>query len=126
MVESAASLLLRYAGRSLQRPIPRALEELRLSPRGLKDSPRRLYSSDGVGTKSQPDKTLQLERAHQDLAEKNNKALEDRMIYHMGNLNRGLDKLEGRIDRLSAVLKEREIRPMDTKGGGGSHRFINI
>uniref|UniRef100_A0A0E0QP55 Uncharacterized protein n=2 Tax=Oryza TaxID=4527 RepID=A0A0E0QP55_ORYRU len=62
MVASAASLLLRYAGRSLQRPIPRALEELRLSPRGLKDSPRRLYSSDG-------------------------------------------------------------IRPMDTKGGGGSHRL---
>uniref|UniRef100_A0A0D3H4P5 Uncharacterized protein n=1 Tax=Oryza barthii TaxID=65489 RepID=A0A0D3H4P5_9ORYZ len=58
MVASAASLLLRYAGRSLQRPIPRALEELRLSPRGLKDSPRRLYSSDGVGTKSQPDSQL--------------------------------------------------------------------
>lgn len=51
----------------------------------------------------------QLETAEQDLVEKN-KALEEHMISRMGNLNRALDALEGRIDRLGDVLKEREVQ----------------
>nr|BAD28729.1 hypothetical protein [Oryza sativa Japonica Group]BAD29660.1 hypothetical protein [Oryza sativa Japonica Group] len=114
---TASLVLLRSTGRSLlQRPIiPRALEELSFSPRCLMETPpRRLYSSDVQGTKPPPPsphtyKASQLETAEQDLVEKN-KALEEHMISRMGNLNRALDALEGRIDRLRDVLKEREVQ----------------
>uniref|UniRef100_A0A0D9XC26 Uncharacterized protein n=1 Tax=Leersia perrieri TaxID=77586 RepID=A0A0D9XC26_9ORYZ len=81
---AAASLLLQSAGRLLLRPIPRAAHEVSL--------PRRLYSSQATGT-SKPQTDMLLQRAQQDLTLEY-KALEERMISRVGNLDRGLDALE--------------------------------
>uniref|UniRef100_A0A0D9XC25 Uncharacterized protein n=1 Tax=Leersia perrieri TaxID=77586 RepID=A0A0D9XC25_9ORYZ len=93
-----ASLLLRSAGRSLL--------QRQISPARLMEKPRRLYSA---GTKPQPDKASQLKRTQQDLKEEN-KALEERMNSSTGNLNRRLDDLQSRIDRLTAASKEMEAQ----------------
>uniref|UniRef100_A0A0E0IHE8 Uncharacterized protein n=1 Tax=Oryza nivara TaxID=4536 RepID=A0A0E0IHE8_ORYNI len=100
MAMAASSALLRSAARS----IPRSLgAELRFSSRPTENAPRRLYSAAATAGPQGPQPNMTAQQGY--LAEK---GMSPEVMAYEANMNRALDKLEAKLDRLSAILKERE------------------